>query len=252
MHLVGLHTNVGFLRRVVGSRSFAQADLDTALIEREREVLFNAPGLPLRWTVAGAVSHLLAEEANGRGTDPWSHTDGWRAHGLSRRRLSFEQAGERHEVLLERTHDGLAIITLQGERLAVEARVRCEPSGRRLHDISMGGHRQSLSVYAVAGRFSVFGASGHAVLDLLDPARSAGEAAGAGGGLVAPMPGKVISQLVSAGQPVRQGQALAVMEAMKMEHTISAPRDGVVAEWLHAVGDQVAEGAELLKLEVAA
>jgi 3-methylcrotonyl-CoA carboxylase alpha subunit len=51
---------------------------------------------------------------------------------------------------------------------------------------------------------------------------------------------------------VRQGQALAVMEAMKMEHTISAPRDGVVAEWLHAAGDQVAEGAELLKLEVAA
>ena len=249
-HLVGLHTNVGFLRRVVGSRSFAQADLDTALIEREHAVLFNAPGLPLRWAVAGAVSHLLAEEANGQGADPWSRTDGWRAHGLSRRRLSFEQAAERHEVLLERTHDGLAVITLQGERLAVEARVWCDPSGRRLHDISMGGHRQSLSVYAVAGRFSVFGASGHAVLDLLNPARGAGDAAGAGGGLVAPMPGKVMSQLVSAGQPVRRGQALAVMEAMKMEHTISAPRDGVVAEWLHAVGDQVAEGAELLKLEV--
>jgi ABC-type protease/lipase transport system fused ATPase/permease subunit len=46
--------------------------------------------------------------------------------------------------------------------------------------------------------------------------------------------------------------ALAVMEAMKMEHTISAPRDGVVAEWLHAAGDQVAEGAELLKMEAAA
>ena len=75
---------------------------------------------------------------------------------------------------------------------------------------------------------------------------------GAGGGLLPPMPGKVISQLVSPGQAVRQGQALAVMEAMKMEHTISAPRDGVVAEWLHAVGDQVAEGAELLKMEIAA
>jgi 3-methylcrotonyl-CoA carboxylase alpha subunit len=61
-----------------------------------------------------------------------------------------------------------------------------------------------------------------------------------------------MSLLVSPGQAVRQGQALAVMEAMKMEHTISAPRDGVVAEWLHAVGDQVAEGAELLKLEMAA
>jgi 3-methylcrotonyl-CoA carboxylase alpha subunit len=251
-HLVGLHTNVGFLRRVVGSRSFAQADLDTALIEREREALFNAPGLPLRWAVAGAVSHLLAQEAQGQGADPWSHTDGWRAHGLSRRRLSFEQAGERHEVLLERTHDGLSVLTLQGERLALQARVQSDAAGERRHDIRMGGHRQSLSVYAVGGRFSVFGPAGHAVLELLDPARGAGDAAGAVGGLVAPMPGKLMSLLVSPGQAVRQGQALAVMEAMKMEHTISAPRDGVVAEWLHAAGDQVAEGAELLKMEIAA
>jgi 3-methylcrotonyl-CoA carboxylase alpha subunit len=251
-HLVGLHTNVGFLRRVVGSRSFAQADLDTALIEREREALFNAPGLPLRWAVAGAVSHLLAQEAQGQGADPWSHTDGWRAHGLSRRRLSFEQAGERHEVLLERTHDGLSVLTLQGERLALQARVQSDAAGERRHDIRMGGHRQSLSVYAVGGRFSVFGPARHAVLELLDPARGAGDAAGAVGGLVAPMPGKLMSLLVSPGQAVRQGQALAVMEAMKMEHTISAPRDGVVAEWLHGVGDQVAEGAELLKMEAAA
>jgi 3-methylcrotonyl-CoA carboxylase alpha subunit len=251
-HLVGLHTNVGFLRRVVGSRAFAQADLDTALIEREREVLFNAPGLPLAWAVAGVVSHLLAQEAQGQGADPWSHTDGWRAHGLSRRRLSFEQAGERQEVLLERTHDGLSVLTLQGERLALQARVQSDAAGERRHDIRMGGHRQSLSVYAVGGRFSVFGPAGHAVLELLDPARGAGDAAGAVGGLVAPMPGKLLSLLVSPGQAVRQGQALAVMEAMKMEHTISAPRDGVVAEWLHAAGDQVAEGAELLKMEAAA
>ena len=251
-HLVGLHTNVGFLRRVVGSRAFSQADLDTALIEREREALFNAPGLPLAWAVAGVVSHLLAQEAQGQGADPWSHTDGWRAHGLSRRRLSFEQAGERHEVLLERTHDGLSVITLQGERLALQARVESDAPGACRHDIRMGGHRQSLSVYAVGGRFSVFGPAGHAVLELLDPARGAGDAAGAVGGLVAPMPGKLMSLLVSPGQAVRQGQALAVMEAMKMEHTISAPRDGVVSEWLHAVGDQVAEGAELLKMEIAA
>ena len=251
-HLVGLHTNVGFLRRVVGSRSFAQADLDTALIEREREVLFNAPGLPLAWAVAGVVSHLLAQEAQGQGADPWSHTDGWRAHGLSRRRLSFERVGERHEVLLERTHDGLSVLTLQGERLAMQARVQSDTWGVRRHDIRMGGHRQSLSVYAVGGRFSVFGATGHAVLELLDPARGAGEAAGAAGGLVAPMPGKLMSLLVSPGQAVRQGQALAVMEAMKMEHTINAPRDGVVAEWLHGVGDQVPEGAELLKMEASA
>jgi 3-methylcrotonyl-CoA carboxylase alpha subunit len=62
------------------------------------------------------------------------------------------------------------------------------------------------------------------------------------------MPGKVVSFSVKAGDKVTKGQALAVMDAMKMEHTIAAPMDGVVAELLYAPGDQVTEGAELLKL----
>jgi len=62
------------------------------------------------------------------------------------------------------------------------------------------------------------------------------------------MPGKVVALMAKAGDRVEAGQPLAVMEAMKMEHTLCAPRDGVVAELLYAVGDQVSEGAELLKL----
>jgi 3-methylcrotonyl-CoA carboxylase alpha subunit len=58
-----------------------------------------------------------------------------------------------------------------------------------------------------------------------------------------------VAFLAKAGDSVAKGQPLAVMEAMKMEHTISAPRDGTVAELLFAVGDQVSDGAELLKLE---
>jgi 3-methylcrotonyl-CoA carboxylase alpha subunit len=62
------------------------------------------------------------------------------------------------------------------------------------------------------------------------------------------MPGKVIAIHVRPGDTVTPGQALAVMEAMKMEHTLTAPRAGTVAEVLYAVGDQVAEGGELLRL----
>jgi 3-methylcrotonyl-CoA carboxylase alpha subunit len=76
------------------------------------------------------------------------------------------------------------------------------------------------------------------------------KAAAEGGRLTAPMPGKVVSFAVKAGDKVAKGQALAVMEAMKMEHTIAAPADGTVAELLYAPGDQVAEGraAELIRL----
>jgi len=68
------------------------------------------------------------------------------------------------------------------------------------------------------------------------------------GGLAAPMPGKVVSFAVKVGDKVKAGQSLAVMEAMKMEHTIVAPKAGEVTELLYAPGDQIAEGAALLKL----
>ena len=69
-----------------------------------------------------------------------------------------------------------------------------------------------------------------------------------GGGLTAPMPGKIIAVNVRPGAAVKRGAALLVMEAIKMEHTITAPHDGTVGEVFYAVGDQVADGAELLAL----
>ena len=95
--------------------------------------------------------------------------------------------------------------------------------------------------------FTARGATHITVIDLLE---HAGHGPAEGGRLTAPMPGKVVSFAVKAGDKVSKGQALAVMEAMKMEHTIAAPADGTVLEILYAPGDQVAEGAELLKIEV--
>jgi 3-methylcrotonyl-CoA carboxylase alpha subunit len=79
----------------------------------------------------------------------------------------------------------------------------------------------------------------------------AGQAEAHAGGLRAPMPGKVSAYMATVGQAVVRGQAVAVMEAMKMEHTLVAPLDGVVEALLYTPGDQVAEGAELLKLAAA-
>jgi 3-methylcrotonyl-CoA carboxylase alpha subunit len=100
----------------------------------------------------------------------------------------------------------------------------------------------------VGSRYTVFAGAERAEVVEFDLLAHAGEGA-VEGRLSAPMPGKVLSVAVAAGQAVRRGQALAVMEAMKMEHTIHAPRDGVVQELLVAVGEQVAEGAELLRLQ---
>jgi 3-methylcrotonyl-CoA carboxylase alpha subunit len=103
-------------------------------------------------------------------------------------------------------------------------------------------------VYVDGERVAVFAPEGSVVVREVDAIAHAGDAAADGGSLTAPMPGKVVAYLAKAGDKVARGQPLAVMEAMKMEHTIHAPRDGQVAELLYAVGDQVAEGGELLRL----
>jgi 3-methylcrotonyl-CoA carboxylase alpha subunit len=246
-HIVGLSTNVAFLRRVVNSRAFAGADLDTALIERERDALFNVCALPLAQAAAGVAAHRLAAEAALENVDPWSRRDGWRIHGGARRRLELRVGKERHIATLERLHDGAL-------RLSVGAdswRLTTRSIGEGRHDVLLGDQRLILSVYAQGESYAVFGAAGALELQEIDPIAHAGEGATEGGRLTAPMPGKVIALLAQPGETVRSGQPLAVMEAMKMEHTLAAPRDGVVAELLYSVGDQVPEGAELLKLNAA-
>jgi 3-methylcrotonyl-CoA carboxylase alpha subunit len=98
----------------------------------------------------------------------------------------------------------------------------------------------------------VFAAVGSCSLTLIDPLSHVSDSAAAQGNLSAPMPGKLLSFAVQVGDAVKAGQALAVMEAMKMEHTVASPSDGTVAELLYAPGDQVTEGAPLLRLAVQA
>ncbi|MFM7704192.1 MAG: biotin/lipoyl-containing protein, partial [Rubrivivax sp.] len=242
--LVGLNTNVAFLHRVACTRAFTEADLDTALIERERAALFEAPGLPPRWAVAGAIALRLSQERAQQGDDPWSRRDGWRLSGAACRRLDFEVQGQHHPVRLERSPGGGCVMQIGQERLALTAEALADAS----FDVTLGGERRLLEVHAAGARCTVFAGAERAEVSEFDLLAHAGDGA-VEGRLSAPMPGKVLSIAVAAGQAVRRGQALAVMEAMKMEHTVHAPRDGVVAELLVAAGEQVAEGAELLRLQ---
>ena len=246
-HIVGLQTNVAFLRRAAASRSFATADLDTALIERERAVLFGQPPLALPCAAAGAVAYTLDLERRSETADPWSRTDGWRIHGGATRRFDIECQGAHHAVVLERHHDGSMTLGVGGgERQRFDAHAR----GGDQHDVVLGSQRWLLSVYALGESVSVFAPEGSATVTEVDVLAHAGES-GDAGRLTAPMPGKVIALLVKAGEAVKRGQPLAVMEAMKMEHTLAAPADGVVKELRYGVGDQVAEGDALLDFEAA-
>ncbi len=243
VHIVGLSTNVQFLRHVVQSRSFAEADLDTALIPREQAVLFHRENLGLPAAAAAAVALTLLEEKAQETTDPFSKRDGWRSHSLALRRFEFEFHGESAQAELTYLHDGTTRLSAGGlDDLLVFSR-----SGGAV-DIRFGEKRLSAHIYRRGEMVHVFARQGATQITVIDRLAHAGESHGEVGRLTAPMPGKVVSFAVKAGDKVSKGQPLAVLEAMKMEHTIAAPADGVVQELLYAPGDQVIEGAELLKM----
>ncbi len=246
-HIVGLNTNVQFLRHVVRSESFATAKLDTALIQREAAVLFKQETVGLPAAVAAVVAHTLLAEKALQGADPFSRRDGWQSHSLAQRRFEFVWQDQPRSARLNYLHDGAVSLSLEGEE-AASGVLTFAADGAGLW-VQWGSAPRVFSQLDWQGETAhLFTPQGASRIIVLDPLAHAGEAAQEGGRLTAPMPGKVVSFAVKAGDKVKAGQPLAVMEAMKMEHTISAPKDGVVAELLYAPGDQVADGAELLKL----
>ena len=245
-HIVGLTTNLQFLRYVLQSPSFAQANLDTGLIPREAAVLFNQERVGLALAAAADVAQTLLDECTTQGVDPFSKTDGWRSHGVFTRRFEFEFGGKHVQAGLTYLHDGALSFTV-GETAGVLSFSATEQG----IDLQFAGQRAMVNVYRNGEVAHIHAAQGATQIVAIDLLLHAGEAPAEGGRLTAPMPGKVVSFAVKAGDVVKKGQALAVMDAMKMEHTIAAPMDGVVAELLYAAGDQVVEGAELLKLVIA-
>lgn len=244
--IVGLSSNVQFLRHVVKSEAFAQAKLDTALIEREKAVLFQQTAVPTPLAVAIAVAQQLQAEQALETADPFSRRDGWHSHGTVRRSFTFVQDSATIQAVLTYGRHG----ALQLQVDDVEAPLHWQPQGDGLL-VEFAGARSTAQVHVTGEARHIFTPRGAAVLQLQDPLAHAGEGHSEGGRLTAPMPGKLVSFAVKAGDTVTKGQALAVMEAMKMEHTIAAPADGVVQELLYAPGDQVAEGAELIRMEAA-
>jgi len=251
--IVGLATNVQFLRRVAASGAFAQAKLDTALIQRESAVLFQQEpvGLPLAAAAAVAATLLRERQAEAPGS-PFSRRDGWRLGGLHRRAFDFVFGGEAVQAWLRYAPGSTPTLEV-GEvagPLAFAEAPGGEGAGEAI-DLQFAGRRTRATVHVLGDAVHVFTPAGATRIDTVDPLAHAGDTQAEGGRLTAPMPGKVVSFAVRAGDAVSRGQPLAVMEAMKMEHTIAAPADGVVQELLYAPGDQVTEGAELLRLAAA-
>ncbi|RXV68136.1 acetyl/propionyl/methylcrotonyl-CoA carboxylase subunit alpha [Burkholderia stabilis] len=246
--VVGLHTNAAFLQRIVACEPFATADLDTGLIERNHDALF-APQQPPRAMLALACAALLARErgAVAHRASPWGALPDWRLNGGYRRTLEWHAADREADLTVVYEDDGAGARIAAGDE-AAQPFVWTRGATPLDFDVTLGGVRSSGRVVADGDTFHVFTQGAAETFEWRNLIAHAGDVEQGGGRLTAPMPGKVIAVLVEPGQKVEAGTPLIVMEAMKMEHTIGAPSAGVVAEVLYGVGDQVADGAQLLMM----
>ena len=259
--IVGVETNLGFLQAVLAHPDFAAGRYDTGFIARHRALFLAAassasPGAEDGIGVAAAALAALADIRAtaacraARSADPfspWAETDAWRMNGAGWQELSFITNGERVDVRAFPEPDGAWRLTFGGSSLRAHAiedgagmALRIEGVLHRLRVVRCGAD------LVVLRRGSGAVARDH-VLTRLDPlAPPAGEVAGSER-LIAPIPARVMRVLVESGDVVRKGDALIVLEAMKMELTLTAPRAGTISELPFAGGEMVEEGAELVR-----
>jgi 3-methylcrotonyl-CoA carboxylase alpha subunit len=267
--VVGPHTNLEFLKRLMENQSFASGQLDTGLIERDKAQLLPPALDPTLDTLALASALVLMREAHAQRhkqtrsrfpADPWSARDGWRNGGRQVRLMRFESAAASSVPgAAPVIHSVQVSYAAQGFLVALP-----QPSGSPVCLAELHWHEQSRELSGLLGatRFAVqayydeslhhitlFTEQGTHQLRFRGLSADVGGEVAAEGKLTAPMPGKVIALLVGKGAQVKKGEALLVMEAMKMEHTLNAPRDGVVESFAYLVGDQVSEGALLLEFK---
>jgi 3-methylcrotonyl-CoA carboxylase alpha subunit len=251
--VVGVQNNIGFLGRLVASPSFTHADLDTGLIEREAERLFptNA-GVPDDVWLMAALAELLREarlsqQAAQKAMDPdspWRALDSWRMNGPTLRSVALRLGDTEHDIGVENLASQASgreyALWLKGQRTVAYGSMDLH-GNLQAH---VGKRHMHATVVAHGQRRQVFfaGQSWPLALACVADTHGTNEAEGS---LQAPMPGKVIALLVAVGTTVDQGTPLLVMEAMKMEHTITAPCKGEVTAFHFSLGEQVAEGVDV-------
>ena len=263
-HIVGLVNNLAFLGRLVQTASFAQARLDTDLIERERAALAPEPAEPAAqtWLLAalaqGALEERKAREA-GVAAAAWGHQDAWRLNLPAQRVLALRWQGQQGSV--SKTVDiqhfpdkpgADTVLRLGSFTQACHARVTWAPhtsaSNVGQMQARIGMASCSATVVQHGDQWHVFTDTGHTLFACHDPLAGGEREAedGPAASLLAPMPGKVLALLVAPGSNVVRDTPLLILEAMKMEHTIRAPQAGTLSAFRVAVGDQVAMGEQLL------
>jgi len=252
--VLGVGTNVAFLRDLLSDPDVIAGRLDTGLVERR---LAAAEGDPAAATdisgnvalglalAAAALARVLALEPAGPVTDPWDIPDGWRPgeRAWTRFRLSHGHGTVTGVLVRGLASAGAEVVVGDGDPVAVRASFHpaSGPGGDVADLVLVYAGRTVRFAYAADGPVTWLGRDGAAwaIGEAPPPALRGARAGSADGTVRSPMPGTILAVHVTVGDTVSAGQPVLVVEAMKMEHTVTAPLDGVIGELTAKAGQQV-------------
>ncbi len=237
--IVGVRSNAGLLLATLRHPEFREGGVDTGFLSRHGELLADSAAAPREALLAAAFAVLTdgAEDAS-----PWSARDGWRLNLLASRDLVLRDGTTDHAMTA--TPDGDAwCVTLAG----AVYRLRGHISGATL-SLAIDNQRRDFGLFLEGARIAVLRDGRCHEVELADLLAAPERAGEAGGHIASPIPGRVARVLVAEGDRLTRGTPVVVVEAMKMELTLTADRDGTVMRVSCAAGEMVAEGVELVEI----
>jgi len=245
--IIGVTTNLEFLRRITRVQGFIDGEINTHFIEQHRKALFpeTKPRSDRIFALAALYCLLVQNEASSQSVSkaysPWAERDGFRLNLICTQTLYFREG---QNVILVR-----AAYHAEGYSLTLPSKQNFLASGHLFKDTLMAnldGQQSKHRVIQEGNQLYIQVLNETISLEIHNPMLSAAEEEETSGHLNAPMPGTVVAVLAKPQDLVKRGAPLLVIEAMKMEHTIEAPVDGQIEAIHYKVGDSVEEGAELV------
>jgi 3-methylcrotonyl-CoA carboxylase alpha subunit len=249
LYCAGVQTNERWLSRVLRAPAFLEVRHSIAFLQESAADFAGPADLSPQWLALAALVFQLSvghETAAAPTASPWSTLDGFTPNLPARVDYRFTWHGHEHSVSLAFTRGALTAVSVDTQTTPV-ALADLSFSDDQIA-VTVGNTRLQARFLREGARVHLWTVAGHCELALEDPRLKEFSTSAAQGGLTTPLPGVVVAIAAKVGQVVRAGEVLMVIEAMKMEHGITAPYDGTVKVIHFARGDRVAEGSELLEL----
>ena len=245
LYCAGVHTNERYLARVLRSPRFLEVRHDIALLDRSAAEFAGPSSVPAEALLLAALAvHGAAAETGGSGS-PWEQADAFTPNLPALIAYNFTSHGHNYAVTLDYSRGAACAGSLNGAEPVALADAR---AGGGCVAARIGARRLQARCHFDGARLYLWLAEAQYEFLLDDPRTHEFSATAASGGLTTPLPGVVVAVPVTVGQSVAAGEVLVVIEAMKMEHTITAPYAGTVTAIHYARGDRVPESSALLEL----